>query len=88
MNSSTVDPAVAVPARYRSLLSERHRPLAIVYGLIVVILIVAVAAIPLMKAHTKPDDHYVDISLQGNRTIPFVESRAALAVASMATRPR
>jgi len=37
-----------------------------------------VAAIPLMKQFTKPQDHYVDISLDGNVTITFTESRALL----------
>jgi endoribonuclease LACTB2 len=35
-------------------------------------------AIPLMKQFTKPQDHYVDIALDGNVTIPFIESRALL----------
>jgi ribonuclease/clavin/mitogillin len=38
-----------------------------------------VTAIPLMKQFTKPQDHYVDISLEGNVTISFIESRALLA---------
>jgi len=37
-----------------------------------------VAAIPLMKQFTKPQDHYMDISLDGNVTIPFTQSRALL----------
>jgi len=37
------------------------------------------AAIPLMKQFTKPQDHYVDIALDGNVTITFPESRAYLA---------
>jgi glyoxylase-like metal-dependent hydrolase (beta-lactamase superfamily II) len=37
-----------------------------------------VQAIPLMKSFTKPWDRYVDISLDGNRTIPFEASRALL----------
>jgi glyoxylase-like metal-dependent hydrolase (beta-lactamase superfamily II) len=38
-----------------------------------------VAFIPLMKRHTKPQDHYVEITLEGNVTISFAESRALLA---------
>ncbi len=38
-----------------------------------------VAAIPLMKQFTKPQDQYVEISLEGNVTIPFSKSRALLA---------
>ncbi len=38
-----------------------------------------VAAIPLMKQFTKPRDHFVDISLDGNVTIPFSASRSLLA---------
>jgi endoribonuclease LACTB2 len=37
-----------------------------------------VAAIPLMKRWTKPQDHYVDITLDDNVTIPFAESRSLL----------
>jgi len=37
-----------------------------------------IAAIPLMKQFTKPQDHYLDISLDGNVTIPFSESRTLL----------
>ncbi len=37
-----------------------------------------VAAIPLMKRWTKPQDHYVDITLDDNVTISFGESRALL----------
>lgn len=36
-------------------------------------------AIPLMKRWTKPQDHYVDITLDGNVTLTCAESRAALA---------
>jgi len=38
-----------------------------------------IAAIPLMKQFTKPQDHYVDISLDGNATISFTGSRPLLA---------
>jgi len=37
-----------------------------------------VEAIPLMKQFTKPKDHYMDIILDGNVTIPFSESRNLL----------
>ena len=36
-------------------------------------------AIPLMKRFTKPKDHYVEISMDGNVTISFTESRLLLA---------
>ncbi|MFZ0532716.1 MAG: MBL fold metallo-hydrolase [Anaerolineales bacterium] len=36
------------------------------------------AAIPLMRQFTKPQDHYIDISLDGNMTLSFPESRAVL----------
>lgn len=37
-----------------------------------------VEAIPLMKQFTKPQDHYVEIELEGNVMISFAESRASL----------
>jgi len=37
-----------------------------------------VAAIPLMKQWTKPQDHYVDIAMDDNVVIPFTESRRRL----------
>ncbi|HSB66001.1 MAG TPA: MBL fold metallo-hydrolase [Anaerolineales bacterium] len=37
-----------------------------------------VEAIPLMKRFTKPRDHYVEISLDGNLTISFSQSRGVL----------
>jgi endoribonuclease LACTB2 len=40
---------------------------------------VQVAAIPLMKQFTKPQDHYIDISLEGNVVISSAESRSLLA---------
>jgi glyoxylase-like metal-dependent hydrolase (beta-lactamase superfamily II) len=43
------------------------------------VLDVQVAAIPLMKQFTKPQDHYVDISLVGNVVISPGESRSLLA---------
>ncbi len=37
-----------------------------------------VPAIPVMKKWTKPQDHYVDITMEGNVTISFPESRSVL----------
>lgn len=37
------------------------------------------AAIPLMKAHMKPADNYLEITLQDNVNISFADSRAVLA---------
>ena len=48
-------------------------------GVGLIVMETQVAAIPLMKQFTKPRDHYVDISLDGNVTISFAESRALLA---------
>jgi ribonuclease/clavin/mitogillin len=48
-------------------------------GVPLLVLEVQVAAIPLMKQFTKPQDHYVDTLLDGNVTISFSESRALLA---------
>jgi ribonuclease/clavin/mitogillin len=48
-------------------------------GVMLIVLETQVSAIPLMKQFTKPRDHYVDISLEGNVTIPFSGSRALLA---------
>lgn len=39
---------------------------------------VQVSAIPLMKTWTKPDDHYVDITENGNVVISFGQSRQIL----------
>lgn len=47
-------------------------------GVSLLVLDVQVAAIPLMKAWTKPADHYVDIAPEGNVTISFDESRDLL----------
>ena len=47
-------------------------------GVSLLVMETQVAAIPLMKQFTKPQDHYVDISLDGNITIPFIQSRALL----------
>jgi ribonuclease/clavin/mitogillin len=48
-------------------------------GVGLIVLESQVVAIPLMKQFTKPQDHYVDISLDGNVTISFKESRTLLA---------
>src|SRR5512135_2465012 len=47
-------------------------------GVKLIVIDVQVAFIPLMKQFTKPPDHYVDISLEGNLVIPAGESRALL----------
>jgi len=47
-------------------------------GVSLLVMETQVAVIPLMKQFTKPQDHYVDISLDGNVTITFTESRALL----------
>ena len=47
-------------------------------GVPLLVLEAQVAAIPLMKQWTKPQDHYVEITPFGNVTIPFAESRASL----------
>lgn len=41
-------------------------------------------AIPRMKAHMKPADHYIDITLNGNVTLSFAQSRAFLAKMNIA----
>lgn len=48
-------------------------------GVNLIVLEIQLAAISIMKQFTKPQDHYVDISLDGNVTITFDESRALLA---------
>ena len=48
-------------------------------GVGLLVLETQVPAIPLMEQFTKPQDYYVDISLDGNVTISFPESRAFLA---------
>ena len=48
-------------------------------GAPLLVLDVQVVAIPLMKQFTKPQDHYVDISLEGNVIITSAESRELLA---------
>jgi len=48
-------------------------------GVALLVMDVQVAAIPPMKQYTKPQDQYVDISLDGNVVIISSESRALLA---------
>lgn len=48
-------------------------------GVRLIVLESQLAAIPLMKQFTKPQDHYVEISLEGNMIISFAESRNLLA---------
>lgn len=48
-------------------------------GVPLLVLDVQVDAIPLMKAWTKPEDHYVDITAAGNVVIAPEESRVLLA---------
>ena len=47
-------------------------------GVPLLVLETQVAEIPLMKQWTKPQDHYVDITLDGNVTISFDDSRPVL----------
>jgi glyoxylase-like metal-dependent hydrolase (beta-lactamase superfamily II) len=47
-------------------------------GVPLLVLDVQVSAIPRMKTWTKPQDHYVDITLHDNVTISFAESRSVL----------
>ena len=47
-------------------------------GVPLLVLDVQVAAIPLMKQWTKPQDNYLEITLDGNVTISSAESRAEL----------
>ncbi len=47
-------------------------------GVRLIVLKTQLNAIPLMKQFTKPRDHYVEISLEGNLIIPASESRAVL----------
>jgi ribonuclease/clavin/mitogillin len=47
-------------------------------GVPLLVLETQVSAIPLMKQWTKPHDRYVDITLDGNVTISFAESRSRL----------
>ncbi|HXT87485.1 MAG TPA: MBL fold metallo-hydrolase [Verrucomicrobiae bacterium] len=48
-------------------------------GVPLLVLETQIAAIPLMKRHMKPQDNYVEITLDGNVSISFAESRALLA---------
>lgn len=48
-------------------------------GVALLVLETQVTAIPLMKAHMKPQDQYVEITLDDNVTIPIAESRGLLA---------
>ena len=48
-------------------------------GIRLIVLENQISAIPLMKRFTKPQDHYVEISLDGNLTITFSESHKVLA---------
>jgi glyoxylase-like metal-dependent hydrolase (beta-lactamase superfamily II) len=47
-------------------------------GVRLLVLETQIAAIPLMKRWTKPTDRYLDITLEGNVTISFAESREVL----------
>jgi glyoxylase-like metal-dependent hydrolase (beta-lactamase superfamily II) len=47
-------------------------------GVPLLVMDVQVSAIPLMKTWTKPQDHYLEITPQGNTVIPISESRALL----------
>ncbi len=48
-------------------------------GVPLLVLQAQIAAIPLMKKHTKPGDNYREITPSGNVTISFAESRETLA---------
>jgi endoribonuclease LACTB2 len=47
-------------------------------GVPLLVLEIQVAAIPLMKTWTKPQDHYLEITTHDNVVISFAESRAVL----------
>lgn len=47
-------------------------------GVPLLVLDTQVDAIPLMKTFTKPQDNYMEITMDGNVTISFAESRALL----------
>src|SRR5688572_1572745 len=47
-------------------------------GVPLLVLEAQVSAIPLMKTWTKPQDHYLEITLHDNVTISFAESRSVL----------
>ncbi len=44
-------------------------------GVQLLVLDIQVAAIPLMRRHTKPEDHYTEISMQGNIVLTEATSR-------------
>lgn len=48
-------------------------------GIPLLVLETQAAAIPLMKTHIKPHDRYLEITLNDNVAVSFVESRATLA---------
>jgi endoribonuclease LACTB2 len=48
-------------------------------GVPLLVLETQTAAIPLMKQHTKPADHYLEIIEPGNVIVPFAQSRTFLA---------
>jgi len=48
-------------------------------GVPLLVLETQIQAIPLMKQHAKPADHYLEIGTDGNVNITFAESRAVLA---------
>ena len=47
-------------------------------GVPLLVIDVQVPFIPLMKRHIKPQDHFTEISMEGNVVIPISESRALL----------
>ncbi len=47
-------------------------------GVPLLVIDVQVPFIPLMKRHIKPQDHFTDISMEGNVVIPASESRSRL----------
>jgi ribonuclease/clavin/mitogillin len=47
-------------------------------GVPLLVIDLQVPAIPLLKRHVKPQDHFTDIMMEGNVTIPIAESRAFL----------
>ena len=55
-----------------------------VAGVPLLVLETQIPAIPVMKAHTKPQDHYVDITMHDNVVATFAGSRALLAQVGIA----
>jgi ribonuclease/clavin/mitogillin len=47
-------------------------------GIPLLLLEVQIAAVPVMKTWTKPQDHYLDISMEDNLVVTFAESRKLL----------